>query len=150
MAQATHSVNLALSNDIAWNFLKDYQNWAPLIPGYIAHEVENDSKFTWIFVADLGFTKKTMKLEVNIAELIEPSDVKFSLKGPSENLDGNGYFNISSSDNENVQITGSLDLSAGGIMGRMINSVLETFLPKATTDLINSIEEKLTQLHQVK
>lgn len=150
MAQATHTVDLTLAQDTAWNFLKDYQNWAPLIPGYIEHEVQNDSQFTWTFVADLGFTKKTIKLQVDILDLIEPTDVKFNLKGLSENINGSGFFKISATDNEVVQLTGSLDLAAGGIMGMMINSVLDTFLPKATTDFTNAIQEKLTQLHQVK
>lgn len=31
MPQATHYVSVDLSNDIVWDFLKDYENWAALI-----------------------------------------------------------------------------------------------------------------------
>lgn len=147
MPQATHDVTLTVTQQTAWEFLKDYANWAPLIPGYIAHEVQSDKQFTWIFLADLGFTKKTIKLEVTIAELTEPTDVKFDLKGLSDNFNGNGYFKIAG-DNE-AQVTGSLDLAAGGIMGMMINSVLENFVPKATKEFTESIQTKITALHSV-
>ena len=150
MPNATHTVNLPLSNQVTWDFLKDYNNWAPLMPGYIAHEVQNESQFTWIYLADLGFTKKTIKLQVDMKEFTELSEVKFDLKGLSDNFEGSGYFKISENSSDSVQVTGSLDLSAGGFMGIMINSVLETFVPQATKDLINSIETKLTELHSVK
>lgn len=150
MPNAIHTVELPLSNDVIWNFLKDYNNWAPLIPGYIEHEAQQDTQFTWTLLADLGFTKKKITLQVDITESIEPTDVKFNIKGLSDNFDGNGYFNIASGNNESAQVAGSLDLSAGGFMGMMINPVLESFVPKATTDLTNSIETKLTALHDVK
>lgn len=150
MPNAIHTVELPLSNDVIWNFLKDYNNWAPLIPGYIEHEAQQDTQFTWTLLADLGFTKKKITLQVDITDSIEPTDVKFNIKGLSDNFDGNGYFNIAAGNNESAQVTGSLDLSAGGFMGMMINPVLESFVPKATTDLTNSIETKLTALHDVK
>lgn len=148
MPQATHCVSVTLSNDIVWDFLKDYENWAALIPGYIAHEVQSDQQFIWVFLADLGFTKKTIKLEVTIAELTEPTDVKFDLKGLSDNFNGNGYFKMTS--DIQTEVTGSLELAASGMMGMMINSVLENFVPKATRDLTESIQAKITELHGVK
>ncbi|MEK4081126.1 CoxG family protein [Solibacillus sp. FSL K6-1126] len=150
MPNAIHTVELPLSNEIIWHFLKDYNNWAPLIPGYIEHEAIHDTQFTWTLLADLGFTKKKIILQVDITDSVEPTDVKFNIKGLSDNFDGNGYFNIATGNNESTQVTGSLDLSAGGFMGMMINPVLESFVPKATSDLTNSIETKLTALHDVK
>lgn len=148
MPQATHTVSVAVAQPTAWEFLKDYTNWAPLIPGYITHEVQSDKQFTWIFSADLGFTKKTIKLEVTVADLIEPTDVKFDLKGLSDNFNGSGYFKING--DAQAEVIGSLDLSAGGMMGMMINSVLESFVPKATKELTESIQIKITELHGVK
>lgn len=150
MPNAIHTVELPLSKEVIWNFLKDYNNWAPLIPGYIEHEAQHETQFTWTLLADLGFTKKKITLQVDITDSIAPTDVKFNIKGLSDNFDGNGYFNITSGYSESVTVTGSLDLSAGGFMGMMINPVLESFVPKATSDLTNSIETKLTAFHDVK
>ena len=148
MPQATHTVTVNAAPNAAWDFLKEYENWAPLIPGYIAHEVQGDKQFTWIFLADLGFTKQTIKLAVTVVDLVEPTDVKFDLKGISDNFNGNGYFKIVG-DSE-AEVTGSLDLAAGGMMGMMINSVLENFVPKATKEFTESIQTKISELHGVK
>jgi carbon monoxide dehydrogenase subunit G len=145
MPQALHSVELSISNESSWDFLKSYDNWAPLIPGYIAHEVQSDTQFTWIFLADLGFTKKTIKLQVDITELLQPNEIKFQLKGLSDNFNGHGYLKT-----EDAKLSGSLELSAGGMMGMMINSVLEGFIPKTTKELVEAIAVKLQELHVIK
>ncbi|AWE08290.1 hypothetical protein DCE79_13185 [Lysinibacillus sp. 2017] len=150
MPQALHNVEISLNNEVVWDFLKDYNNWAPLVPGYIGHEVQSDSQFTWIFLADLGFTKKTIKLQVNVSELAAPTDVLFQLKGLSDNFNGSGYFKLEAKDGDSTEIKGSLDLSAGGMMGMMINSVLESFVPKMTKELMESISVKLAELHLIK
>ncbi|MEK4627684.1 MAG: SRPBCC domain-containing protein [Solibacillus sp.] len=145
MPQALHTVELPISNDVSWDFLKSYDNWATLIPGYIAHEAQSDSQFTWIFLADLGFTKKTIKLQVDITELAKPNEIKFQLKGLSDNFNGHGYFKTDA-----AKLSGSLDLSASGMMGMMINSVLEGFIPKTTTNLVEAIAVKLQELQAIK
>ena len=144
MPRALHNGEIALNQEVVWEFLKDYNNWAPLVSGYIGHDVQSDSQFTWIFSADLGFTKKTIKLQVDISELVSPTDVKFQLKGLSDNFSGNGYFKATPKA-ETTEITGCLDLSAGGMMGMMINSVLESFMPKMTKELVEAISLKLTE-----
>jgi carbon monoxide dehydrogenase subunit G len=144
MPRALHNGEIALNDEVVWEFLKDYNNWAPLVSGYIGHDVQSDSQFTWIFSADLGFTKKTIKLQVDISELVSPSDVKFQLKGLSDNFSGNGYFKAAAKA-ETTEITGCLDLSAGGMMGMMINSVLESFMPKMTQELVDAISTKLSE-----
>ena len=62
MPQALHNEEVSLNQEVVWEFLKDYNNWAPLVPGYIGHDVQSDSEFTWIFLADLGFTKKIKRI----------------------------------------------------------------------------------------
>ena len=75
---------------------------------------------------------------------MKPTDVKFDLKGISDNFNGNGYFKIVG-DSE-AEVTGSLDLAAGGMMGMMIyNSVLENFVPKATKGIKRNLSKQKFQ-----
>ena len=41
MPSGMHQVELAFPNDVVWNFVKDMNNWAPLVPNYIHHEKLN-------------------------------------------------------------------------------------------------------------
>ncbi|MEG0472606.1 MAG: SRPBCC family protein [Solibacillus sp.] len=143
MPQAIQTVEVALCNDVVWDFMKDFNKWAPLISGYLAHEVQNETQFHWVFKADLGFTKKTIKLQVDIQEVTAPSDVKFKLTGLSDSFNGNGYFKLFEANETITQFAGSLDLSASGMMGMMINPVLENLVPQMTEQLVEAIKANI-------
>jgi hypothetical protein len=45
-----------------------------LVPGYIEHNILSTTQSTWAFKGDLGFMKKTVKLQMDIKEWNEPSE----------------------------------------------------------------------------
>ena len=150
MPQGTHSVELPLDIQIIWNFVHDMNNWAPLVPGYIDHEVLNDYQSTWAFKGDLGFMKKTVKLQIDIKEWNEPSEVIFDLKGLSDNFNGGGFFRAEAIDEKLTKMTGHLDITAGGMMGPMVNQILTKFVPQTAQELTDAIAQKLLEIHLVK
>lgn len=56
--------------------------WAPLVSGYIEHQIISDRQSTWSFKGDLGFVKKTVKLRIDITEWTEPTRVKSKAPKP--------------------------------------------------------------------
>lgn len=150
MPQGTHTVELPLSIEIIWAFVHDMNNWAPLVPGYIDHEIISERQSTWAFKGDLGFMKKKVKLQIDINEWNEPSEVLFDLKGLSDNFNGGGYFKAERIDENKTNMTGYLDITAGGMMGVMINQILTNFVPQTAQELTDAIVSKLLELNTVK
>ncbi len=149
MPQGTYTVNVPLNIEQIWDFVQDMNNWAPLVPGYIAHEIKSERESTWEFKGDLGFMKKKVKLGVDITEWNEPSEVIFDLTGLSDNFNGGGYFKAERIDDYNTTMTGHLDIAAGGKMGAMINQILKKFVPTTTEELTNAIVEKMLEINKV-
>ena len=149
MPNGTHSVNVPLSIETIWSFVSDMNNWAPLVPGYIEHEILSENQSTWKFKGDLGFMKKTVKLQIDIKEWNEPTQVLFDLKGLSENFNGGGYFEAEVIDEHHTKMTGHLDITAGGMMGPMINSILKNFVPQTAQELTDAIVAKLLEINTV-
>lgn len=149
MPAGTHSVNVPLSIDKIWDFVQDMNNWAPLVPGYIDHEIINENESTWSFKGDLGFMKKTVKLKVDIKEWNEPSEVIFDLTGMSDNFKGGGYFKATPVSDNETTMTGNLDITAGGMMGAMINQILVKFVPQTAEELTEAIVAKLKEVNNV-
>ena len=149
MPNGTHTVNVPLEIETIWNFVSDMNNWAPLVPGYIEHEILSENQSTWKFKGDLGFMKKTVKLQIDIKEWNEPSQVLFDLKGLSENFSGGGYFEAEVIDEHNTKMTGHLDITAGGMMGPMINGILKNFVPQTAQELTDAIVAKLLEINTV-
>lgn len=148
MPNGTHKVDVALSKEQIWEFVHDMNNWAPLVPGYITHNIINENESTWEFKGDLGFMKKTVKLKIDIKEWNEPISVIFDLKGTSDNFKGGGHFIAHPIDENNTTMEGYLDITAGGAMGPMVNTILKNFVPKTAQELTDNIVAKLIEVNK--
>ncbi|WP_226036667.1 CoxG family protein [Aquibacillus saliphilus] len=149
MPSGTHEVQLNLSIDSIWNFISEMNNWAPLVPGYIEHQILSETQSTWKFKGDIGIMQKKVSLQIDITKWQEPDLVTFDLKGLNENFAGNGYFKAEAISDTQTKMTGNLDITAAGMMGPMINPILKSFVPKTATELTDNIANKLKELHPV-
>ena len=145
MPQGIHTMDLNVPIQDVWNFVSDMNKWAPLVPGYMNHEIINENESTWTFKGDIGIMKKKVSLKIDITAWIEPSKVTFNLTGLNENFAGDGYFEAEVIDAEHTRMTGMLDITAKGAMGPMINAILKSFVPKTAEDLATAIGNKIEE-----
>ena len=145
MPEGKHEVTIDVPIEEVWEFVKDMDNWAPLLPGYISHEKLSENHSNWTFKETVGLLKKKISLQVTIKEWIEPTKVTFDLKGINENLTGRGYFKAAALDKNRTKMTGYLEMTAQGAMGPVMNGVMKTSLPKSGEKLTIAIAEKLEQ-----
>ena len=149
MPSGMHQVEVGLPVNKIWDFVKDMDNWAPLVPGYIQHQKITDRQSTWEFFSNIGFIKKQINLMVTIQEWIEPTKVTFNLKGVNEELSGGGYFLAEIINNNTTRITGFLEITAGGTMGPMVNTLLKSSLPKLMKETTIAIATKVEELNRI-
>ncbi|MGG0668624.1 SRPBCC family protein [Lederbergia citrisecunda] len=146
MPSGTHTTELDIPIEKVWDFVSDMNRWAPLVPGYIEHEILSEKQSTWTFKGDIGIMQKTVKLQIDITEWREPTLVTFDLKGLNENFAGNGYFKAEVISETQTVMHGNLDITAKGVMGPMINAILKSFVPKTAEDLTKAIAEEITSI----
>lgn len=147
MPAGTHTVELDVPIQDIWEFVSDMDKWAPLVPGYIEHEIINDRQSTWTFKGDIGMMQKTVSLQIDITEWDGPSRVSFDLKGLNENFSGDGYFLAEEVSDAKTKVTGNLDITAGGMMGPMINTILKSFVPKTAKELTEAVANKINEIY---
>lgn len=146
MPSEIYSVNVDAPIGQVWNFVSVMDQWAPLVPGYITHEVINDKESTWKFKSDIGIMKKKVHLKVDITNWTEPSKVTFNLTGINEKFTGHGYFQADVINENQTRMTGSLTIEAQGAMGKMVNSILQSTVPDMTRQLTESVASKIEEL----
>ncbi|MFB9826393.1 CoxG family protein [Lederbergia wuyishanensis] len=147
MPSGMHQAEVDLPIHKVWDFVKDMDNWAPLIPGYIHHRKFTNRQSIWEFYSDIGLIKKKISLMVTIIEWMEPTKVTFSLKGEKGKLSGSGYYLAEAIDKNRTRITGFLDITASGTLGAMVNEILKSYLPKTTKEMVIAITRKLEELN---
>lgn len=94
MPETTCSRSLDAEPVRVWDYVKDMDNWAQFIMGHQAHELLDDKHSVWTVKGELGVLARTVVFEVDITEWIEPSRVRFTITGKTEQFDGEGSFLI--------------------------------------------------------
>ncbi|MEO4051863.1 SRPBCC family protein [Solibacillus sp. CAU 1738] len=142
MATATHSVEIPVSIDTVWNYVSKIDKWATLVPAYKEYEQVDDKKSIWTFEGNMKGIKKTVKMELNIVEFSEPSNIKFELKGLTENFTGSGQFTAEETAGKTT-MTGTVEVNAGGLTGAVLTPMIKMVLPKVTTRLTEKIARQI-------
>jgi hypothetical protein len=77
-----------------WSFVEDFDNWAPMLKGYVAHTVASKTESTWTLRGELGPFSRTVNVKVSITEWRAPGRVAFTLEGLDEAVQGQGSFDL--------------------------------------------------------
>lgn len=92
MPSAEHSKIVYAPLPLVWTFVRDIENWAPLVTGYQRHETLSESESFWFLKGELGGLTRIAEFKVHIDEWDEAGHVTFSLKGINEPVTGSGSF----------------------------------------------------------
>ena len=81
--------NILVDNSITsvWNFVKEMDNWAPMMKGYVSHEKQSEADSVWTLTGDLGPFSKTVDLRVHVTEWLDAERVAFEMEGVTEQHD---------------------------------------------------------------
>jgi len=155
--------------DDIWTYVQDFSNWAPLLRGYVQHEVQSDTDSVWTLKGEAGPLSRQVNLQVHITEYT-PERVAFTLKGLDEAVEGGGAFTMESSGEAPVArprswwqrfvdwltgakeppaargsstVTFEFTIEAQGPMGPMINAMLGPWAGEVAEELLDSIGQAL-------
>lgn len=146
MPSKKHSIIVHAPVKKVWDFVRSINNWAPLVPGYVIHQVLSEKITTWEFKVDLGLFKKKIQLEVTILEWSEPSKVTFSLLGLNEHFEGNGYFLVVPKEAGKTRITGFLEINSTGTFPNVTNNIMQPKLEEMTEELTIAVSRAIESL----
>ncbi|WP_456274615.1 CoxG family protein [Bacillus sp. AK031] len=150
MPSGLHKMQVEATVEELWKFVSVMDVWAPLVPGYIDHEIFNERESTWKFKTDLGLIKKKVHLKVDITDWQEPTKVTFNLTGLNERFNGHGYFQADTVVGDPSYMTGFLEINAEGPLAKMVNPLLNSILPEMTRELTEAVAYKVEGIYSSK
>ena len=142
MATGTHTVDIPVDVQAVWDYVSDLEKWATTVPAYKEHEIINDKQSIWTFEGSVKGIKKTIQAQVDITEWNEPSNIKFELKGLSDNFTGSGQFTAEDG-NGKTTMTCTVNVHAGGLTGAVLTPIIKWAVPKVASRLTESIARKI-------
>ncbi|MFJ8090150.1 SRPBCC domain-containing protein [Lysinibacillus sp. NPDC095746] len=145
MATGLYRENIQIEKAKLQAFIKNKEQWAVLIPGYLHHEFPNEQNMIWVFKGDFGIIQKAVKVNLKDKES-NPNQVMFDLVGLSDPINGDGYIEITQDQNGTCQLIGNLTMKASGFLAGMMNPVLEKFVPQLVEQLVQEMAVKARML----
>ncbi|MBM7571034.1 CoxG family protein [Aquibacillus albus] len=146
MPSGTHSVELNVPIETIWKFVSDINKWAPLVPGYVKHQIRNPKQSIWELTGEVGNVQKKVNLQIDIIKWQEPTKVTFDIKGLNEKFDGVGYFEAEALSKTNTKITGYINITTRGMLGTIVNPVLTSLVQRKTLELTDAMADKLVKV----
>jgi carbon monoxide dehydrogenase subunit G len=145
MLSEIQHVELDIPIEVIWEFIRDENNWAPLVPGYIQHEKINEQQITWEFKSDLGIMKKKVSLLIDFKEWNEPERIRFELRRSNEKYLGEGYLEAKAVNRNKTRLTGFIEINATGPIGTLANSLLKKVIQLTDEEVAVAISSKLAE-----
>lgn len=140
MEKVDYAATVEIPLDVMWDFLKDFDNWAPMIRGYEDHEKIDEKRSVWMIRGEFGPFSRLAKFDNVITEWIEKELVAFELTGVNEPITGYGRVELKPIDADNSsQILAELGFNAGGALGPLINRLVKPWVTTVAEELVEKI-----------
>jgi carbon monoxide dehydrogenase subunit G len=94
MPEVEYVTTMRLPPERVWEFVRDMNNWAPLLTGYQHHVIESETDSIWTLKGDVGVLSRTVRLKAHVTEWNGPERVSFTLTGLDEVVEGGGTLTI--------------------------------------------------------
>jgi carbon monoxide dehydrogenase subunit G len=100
MPEVEYTTTMGLARAEVWEFVKDMNNWAPMLTGYQKHEILDETDSVWTLKGDVGILSRTVRLQAHITEWVDREKVAFTLTGLNEKVDGGGTLLLTDAESE--------------------------------------------------
>lgn len=131
-----------------WDYLKDFESWAPIVPGYVSHRIKDSKRSSWVFTTDLGVMKKKIEFDLEILSQHAPNSMTFQVQGTNEGFTGHGNIEAKKMKRNRTFVTASVDLQATGPLAKMIKPLLKSNPPKITKEFKDEVTARILAYKQ--
>ena len=92
MPSVEHEWTISAPFAQVWPFVRDMDNWAPLVTGYQRHDKLNEKESIWHLKGELGGLIRVAEFKALVTEWDDNGRVSFTLEGINEPVNGSGNF----------------------------------------------------------
>lgn len=138
MPSLSYTTTMTTPRARVWLFVRDVNNWAPLVKGYQSHELITERESVWAVKGELGPVSRTTKFRITVTEWVEGEKVAFTVKGLNEPITGEGSITVRD-DGSGTQISGNGTVQFGGALAPMVNRLIAPFVQSTADELVTKI-----------
>jgi carbon monoxide dehydrogenase subunit G len=128
--ETEQSVAIDASIDSAWDYVKDIQRWANLMPGMRECTVVDADNSRWLLKVGVGGLVRTVKVLVHIDQWDGPERVHFSYQLEGDPVTGGGSYIAARTAAHATEVTLRVRVAGSGPMAPMWEAMCRPLLPQ--------------------
>ena len=130
MIDTEQTVVVGVGIESVWDYVKDMQRWADLMPGMQEFTIIDDDNSRWVLKVGVGGLVRTVKVDVRVDRWAGPEHVTFSYKLQGDPVQGGGTYDAVSNGANETGITLKVQVEGNGPMAPMWEAMGRPLLPQ--------------------
>lgn len=147
MIETEQSVTVAAGIDDVWDFVRDMQRWASIMPGYREFAVIDDDNSLWTLKVGVGGLVRTVKVKVHVEAWNGPGEVRFTFALQGDPVTGQGLYLATPAAPGQTGIVLQVQVVGGGPMAPMWEAMGRPLLPTLAKGFAEQLKLQIEAVH---
>lgn len=145
MIETEQTVTVDRGIDATWDYAKDFQRWASIMPGYQTCEIEDEDNSRWILKVGVGAMVRTVKVRVHVDEWAGPERVDFSFELEGDPVVGSGSYLATPKGDTQTDMSLRVQVEGSGPMAPMWEAMGGPVLPKFAKGFAEQLKARIEE-----
>lgn len=143
MIETTQTVTVAAPIEAAWDYAKDVERWAGIMPGYQSCEIADEDNSLWVLKVGVGGLVRTVKVDVRVDRWAGPDAVDFTFTLKGDPVTGRGTYRASALSGSETEVALHVEVSGTGPMAPMWEAMGGPVLPKFARGFAKELKARI-------
>lgn len=145
MIETAQSVVIDAPIGSVWDYAKDVERWAAIMPGYQECQIIDEDNSRWVLKVGVGGLVRTVKVQVHVDRWAGPDEVDFTFKLEGDPVSGGGSYRASANGPQATGVTLAVQVVGGGPMAPMWEAMGGPLLPKFALAFANQLKARIEE-----
>jgi carbon monoxide dehydrogenase subunit G len=141
--ETEQSISIGSSIDTVWEYVKDIQNWASLMPGSQSCTMTNPDDSRWTLKVGAGGLVRTVTVLVHVEQWDAPFHVRFSYKLQGDPVVGRGSYTAARISAHETEVTLEIRVQGSGPMSQLWEAMSTTLLPQLAKSFAGRLKAEI-------
>ncbi|WP_159982966.1 MULTISPECIES: CoxG family protein [unclassified Novosphingobium] len=146
MIETTQTVTIAASLGAAWDYARDVERWAEIMPGYQSCQIADEDNSLWILKVGVGGLVRTVKVAVHVERWDGPERVDFTFRLQGDPVEGAGSYRARPADGGGTEVELAVQVHGSGPMAPMWEAMGAPVLPRFARSFAEELKSRIEAL----
>ncbi|MCB2060333.1 MAG: SRPBCC family protein [Novosphingobium sp.] len=145
MIDTEQKVVIGVGIDRVWDYVKDMERWANLMPGMREFTVVDDDDSRWVLKVGVGGLVRTVTVDVHVDRWAGPEHVTFSYKLEGDPVLGGGTYDAVPLGANQTEVILNVRVEGSGPMAPMWEAMGRPLLPQLASGFAGQLKGAIEQ-----